>query len=60
MIINVTGFAKSPARDNHFDGDSCLGCQPGWLCVGPAPINQLFNDKSIAVHILFLDIYMWK
>ena len=26
----------------------------------PAPINQLFNDEYIAVHILFLDIYTWK
>ena len=26
----------------------------------PAPIKQLFNDESIAVHISFLDIYTWK
>ena len=23
----------------------------------PTPINQLFNDESIAVQILFLDVY---
>ena len=23
----------------------------------PYPINQFFNDESIAVHILFLDVY---
>ena len=26
----------------------------------PAPINQLFNDESIAVQIRFLDVYTWK
>ena len=26
----------------------------------PTPINQLFNDESIAVQILFLDVYMWN
>ena len=26
----------------------------------PAPINQLFNDESIAVHILFVDVYTWN
>ena len=26
----------------------------------PAPINQLFNDESIAVQIWFLDVYTWK
>ena len=26
----------------------------------PTPINQLFNDESIAVQIWFLDVYTWK
>ena len=26
----------------------------------PTPINQLFNDESIAVQIIFLDIYTWN
>ena len=25
----------------------------------PTPINQLFNDKSSVVQILFLDVYTW-
>ena len=26
----------------------------------PTPINQLLNDESIAIQILFLDIYTWN
>ena len=26
----------------------------------PTPINQLFNDESIAVQIIFLDDYTWN
>ena len=26
----------------------------------PTPINQLFNDESIAVQIIFLDVYTWN
>ena len=37
-----------------------LGRHPVWLCVRPAPINQLFNDESIAVHIIFLDVYAYN
>ena len=26
----------------------------------PTPINKLLNDESIAVQIIFLDVYMWN
>ena len=26
----------------------------------PTQINQLFNDESIAVKIIFLDVYTWN
>ena len=34
-----------------------IGCQSGMDVRMTTPINQLFNDESIAVHILFLDVY---
>ena len=30
-----------------------IGRQPGMAVRMPTPINQLFNDESIAVHIIF-------
>ena len=37
-----------------------IGRQPGMAVRMPTPINQLFNDESIAVQIIFLDDYTWN
>ena len=37
-----------------------IGRQPGMAVRMPTPINQLFNDESIAVKIIFLDDYTWN
>ena len=37
-----------------------LGRQPVLAVLTPAPINQLFNDESIAVQIILLDVYTWN
>ena len=37
-----------------------IGRQPGMAVRMPTPINQLFNDESIAVQIIFVDDYMWN
>ena len=34
--------------------------QPGMAVRMPTPINQVFNDESIAVQIIFLDDYTWN
>ena len=34
--------------------------QPGIAVLMPTPINQLFNDESIAVQIICLDVYTWN
>ena len=34
-----------------------IGRQPGMSVRMLTPINQLFNDESIAVQIIFLDVY---
>ena len=40
---------------------SCLiGRQPGMAVRMPTPINQHINDESIAVLIIFLDLYTWN
>ena len=35
-----------------------IGRQPGMSVHMPTPINQLFNDESIAVKMIFLDVYI--
>ena len=43
------------------NAECCLiGRQPGMAVRMPTPINQLFNDESIAVQIIFLDVYTWN
>ena len=34
-----------------------IGHQPAMAVCMPTPINQLLNDESIAVQIIFLDVY---
>ena len=37
-----------------------IGRQPGMVVRMPTSINKLFNDESIAVKNLFLDVYTWN
>ena len=41
-------------------GGDLIGRQPGMAVRMPTPINQLFNDRSIAVKIIFFDDYTWN
>ena len=51
-------FHKAKHKMNNITINSWLGDSQERLCVCmPAPINQLFTDESIAVQIIFLDMY---
>ena len=54
------GADNNISCQNHMFGSSLIGYQSGMVVRTPTPINQLFNDASIAVHILFLDVYTWN
>ena len=37
-----------------------IGHQAGMAVCMPTPLNQPFNDESIAEQIIFLDVYTWN